>query len=74
MTALAAVAYYLVVIGWVLWYLILSVSGVLFEEGVSVGAVFEGLTNSPILQLVMHASVIAFCVLIVSGGVRRGLN
>jgi NSS family neurotransmitter:Na+ symporter len=73
-TALAAVAYYLVVIGWVLWYLILSVSGVLFEEGVSVGAVFEGLTNSPILQLVMHASVIVFCVLIVSGGVRRGIE
>jgi len=73
-TALAAVSYYLVVIGWVLWYLILSVSGVLFEGGVTAVSVFEGLITSPILQLVAHVSVVTFCVLIVSGGIRRGVE
>jgi len=73
-TTLAAVSYYLVVIGWVLWYLILSVSGTLFEEGVTAGSAFEGLITSPLTQLVAHALVITFCVLIVSGGIRRGVE
>lgn len=73
-TALAAVAYYLVVIGWVLWYLLLSVTGALFEGGVSAASVFEELIDSPHLQLIAHLVVVTLCVLVVSGGIRKGVE
>jgi Na+-dependent transporters of the SNF family len=73
-TAVVAVAYYMVVIGWVLWYLLLSISGVLFNESTTVAEVFGNLTSSPYLQLAMHLAIVVFCMLIVSSGVRRGVE
>lgn len=72
--AVAAVAYYIVVIGWVLWYLILSVSRVIFIQGTDIATVFTELTNSLHIQLVMHVSIVVLCMLIVCGGIRKGIE
>lgn len=73
-TAVAAVAYYVVVIGWVLWYMILSATGAIFAEQTDVAAVFSELTSSLYVQLAMHVAVVALCALVVSSGIRRGIE
>ncbi|MEM2523608.1 MAG: sodium-dependent transporter [Desulfurococcaceae archaeon] len=73
-TVIAAVAYYIVVIGWVLWYLILSVTGAIFVERVDFSAAFSELTSSLHIQLAMHVAIVALCILVVSSGVRRGVE
>ncbi|MCS7109006.1 MAG: sodium-dependent transporter [Sulfolobales archaeon] len=70
--AVAAVSYYLVVIGWVLWYLIASIGGLYL--GVSAASFFGDMLSNFYIQLVMDALVIGFCVLICLGGVRRGIE
>jgi len=69
---LAAVSYYLVVIGWVLWYLIGSVTGTLMRADPS--ALFSDLTRNLVTQVLMDALVIAACVAIGAGGIRRGIE
>ncbi|MEM1778530.1 MAG: sodium-dependent transporter [Ignisphaera sp.] len=73
-TTVAAVAYYIVVIGWVLWYLILSVSGMMFREGMGIELLFSELTGSLHIQLAMHVTVVVLCMLIVISGVRKGIE
>lgn len=70
--ALAAVSYYLVVIGWVMWYLIASITGALLEMDST--TVFNGLVGDLRLQLIMDAAVIAICVGICAGGIRGGIE
>jgi len=70
--ALAAVSYYLVVIGWVLWYLIKSITGALVEADPS--TLFNNLVTEPHTQVLMDIAVITICVAICAGGVRRGIE
>lgn len=70
--ALAAVSYYLVVIGWVLWYLIESITGMLMEADSS--TLFNNLIADLRTQILMDVVVIAMCVTICAGGIRRGIE
>lgn len=72
LVAVAAVSYYLVVIGWVLWYFIASVFGMYLNTD---SATFFGQTLSSFwVQVLMDSLVIGFCVAICLGGVRRGIE
>ncbi|MEM4519884.1 MAG: sodium-dependent transporter [Sulfolobales archaeon] len=72
LVAVAAVSYYLVVIGWVLWYFIASVSGMYL--GVSAVSFFDSTLSSFWVQALMDSLVIGLCVIICLGGVRKGIE
>ena len=70
--AVAAVSYYLVVIGWVLWFLIGSLSGAVMLGDPS--ELFAGVASNTVLQLALDVSVVAMCIGIAAGDVRRGIE
>ncbi len=72
LVAVAAVSYYLVVIGWVLWYFIASITGMYL--GTSSATFFEQTLGNFWVQVLMDSAVIAFCVTVCLGGVRKGIE
>jgi len=70
--AIAAVSYYLVVIGWVLWYMIASIAGL--YANVSAGEFFNNTLGSIGIQAAMDILVLLFIAVIILGGVRKGIE
>ncbi|MEM4486189.1 MAG: sodium-dependent transporter [Zestosphaera sp.] len=72
LVAIMAVSYYLVVIGWVFWYFLASITNMYAE--INAGSFFEGILGSVPIQAVMDAVTLAVCGVILLGGVRRGIE
>lgn len=72
MVAIMAVSYYLVVIGWVLWYFIASLGGMYTTT--DAGTFFNNTLGSIPIQAVMDIIVLLFIGAILLGGIRKGIE
>ncbi|USG99850.1 sodium-dependent transporter [Thermococcus argininiproducens] len=72
MVAIMAVSYYLVVIGWVLWYFLGSLGGM--YTNVDAGTFFENTLGSMSIQAAMDLIVLVFIGMILLGGIRKGIE
>ncbi|MCZ6623884.1 MAG: sodium-dependent transporter [Deltaproteobacteria bacterium] len=68
-------SYYAVVGGWVLHYTLLSLQNSFVSSSPQeVAAMFKALVGSPLLQIFWHGVFMLLTVLIVAGGVRKGIE
>jgi NSS family neurotransmitter:Na+ symporter len=72
LVAIMAVSYYLVVIGWVFWYFMASLTGMYAE--INAGSFFMNTLGNVPLQAAMDAITLAVCGVILLGGVRKGIE
>ena len=72
LVAIMAVSYYLVVIGWVLWYFIASIGGM--YSNINTGNFFNNTLGSIPLQAIMDVIVLFLVAAILLGGIRKGIE
>jgi len=73
LTGLAILSYYSVVAGWTLGYVAKTASSTFSAQTDSV-AVFQSFAGSWWQQLLLHALFMGLCILVVVGGVKRGIE
>jgi neurotransmitter:Na+ symporter, NSS family len=67
-------SFYAVVGGWVLYYAIISVLGLIIQDGADYAATFGNITSSPWLTLVTTAAFLGINVIVLTFGVKNGIE
>lgn len=68
-------SYYSVVGGWVLHYIYLALAGGFADKGPNeISALFSALEGNPFIQIFWHAIFMLLTIMIVAGGIERGIE
>lgn len=72
--AFLLMTFYCVVGGWVLIYSVLSIPGLVIQEGMNYSELFSSITGSPLISLLGLAGFLLINVIVISFGVQDGIE
>jgi NSS family neurotransmitter:Na+ symporter len=73
LTGIVILSFYSVIAGWTLSYILKTVTGT-FGPGADTAAIFTGMAGSPVSTIGWHLVFMIITILVVLGGVRRGIE